>query len=239
MRLPGPLAPARLVRRYKRFLADAVLEDGGEKVVAHVANPGSMLGVAVENGRIWLSANDDPRRKLKWTWELAEIDGGLVAVSTQNPNRIAEEAIEAGIIPEFTGYDSLRREVPYGANSRIDLLLSGGRRARPAYVEVKNVHLRRGGDLAEFPDCVTARGSKHLAELANLARGGERAALLLVVQRGDCRRFAPAADIDPAWADALFEAERAGVEILCYDCEVTTSEVRLRRPLPVEMGPLR
>jgi len=234
MRLPAPLVPARLIRRYKRFLADVEFEGGGVETV-HCPNPGAMLGVAPEGARVWLSDHAGKGRKLRYTWELAEIDGGLVGINTHHPNRIAEEAVARRAIPELAGYETVRREVRYGDKSRIDLLLEGGRRGAPCYVEVKNVHLLREPGLAEFPDCVTARGAKHLLELAAMVREGARAVMLYVVQRGDCRRFAPAADLDPAYAAGLAAAVEAGVETLCYDCEITTGEIVLRRPLPVEI----
>lgn len=232
MRFPAPLQSGRLVRRYKRFLADIAL-DSGEEITAHCANPGSMLGVAVEGARVWVSKSDNKARKLPWSWELVEVDGALIAVNTSNPNKIAAEAIEAGIIPELTGYASQRREVKYGEKSRVDLLLEGGRRDRPCFVEVKNVHLSRQPGLAEFPDSVTARGLRHLADLAAEVARGNRAVLLFIVQRPDCREFRPAGDLDPAYAAGIARAVASGVETLCYDCDVTTSEARLRRPLPV------
>ena len=232
MRLPAPLYPGFLVKRYKRFLADIVL-DSGETVTAHCANPGSMLGVAPEGARVWASKSADPKRKLAYSWELAEIGGALIAINTSNPNRIAAEAIEAGAIPELSGYASLRREVRYGGASRIDLLLEDGADGRACYVEVKNVHLSRDPGLAEFPDSVTARGSKHLEALAAMVKQGARAVMLFVVQRSDCKAFRPAADLDPTYAAGLIRAMAAGVETLCYDCDVTTEAVTLRRPLPL------
>lgn len=236
MRLPSPLKTGRLVRRYKRFLADIILDDGRE-IVAHCANPGSMLGVAQEGARVWVHEHGDPKRKLAFSWELVEIGGVLIPVNTTNPNRIALEAIEGGVIPELSGYPDIAREMKYGTGSRIDLLLTGGKRKKPCYVEIKNVHLSRKAGLAEFPDSVTARGAKHLAELAAVAESGARAVMLFVVQRVDCRRFAPAADLDPAYAKALKSAVNAGVETLCYDCEITTSEVVLRKALEIDLEP--
>ncbi|GAB4522725.1 MAG: DNA/RNA nuclease SfsA [Amphiplicatus sp.] len=235
MRLPAPLFPGRLVRRYKRFLADIRL-DSGETVVAHCANPGSMAGVAVEGAPVWASKSDNPARKLAWSWELVDIDGVLVGINTANPNRIAAEAIRAGAVPALAGYRTLRREVKYGAASRIDLLLEDGQDGRPCYVEIKNVHLSRAPGLAEFPDAVTARGAKHLEELAAVAREGARAVMLFVVQRGDCAAFRPAADIDPDYAEGLRRAVAAGVETLCYDCAVSLDAVTLRRPLPMRLS---
>ena len=236
MRLPSPLKTGRLVRRYKRFLADIILDDGRE-IVAHCANPGSMLGVAQEGARVWVHEHGDPKRKLAFSWELVEIGGVLIPVNTTNPNRIALEAIEGGVIPELSGYPDIAREMKYGTGSRIDLLLTGGKRKKPCYVEIKNVHLSRKAGLAEFPDSVTARGAKHLAELAAVAESGARAVMLFVVQRVDCGRFAPAADLDPAYAKALKSAVNAGVETLCYDCEITTSEVVLRKALEIDLEP--
>ncbi len=235
MKLLSPLRRGRLVKRYKRFLADIVLDDGDE-ITAHCANPGSMLGVAVEGSRVWVSGPHGKGRKLPWSWELTEIDGTLIPINTSNPNRIALEAVEAGVIPELAGYGEVRREVKYGVASRIDLLLEGGRRKKPCYVEIKNVHLSREPGLAEFPDSVTARGAKHLKELTGVLEDGARAVMLFVVQRSDCRLFQPAEDLDPAYAEALRAAKRAGVETLCYDCEVTLSEVVLRRALDMKIG---
>ena len=189
MRFPSPLTEGRLVRRYKRFLADIELP-GGETVTAHVANPGAMTGLAEPGMRVFLSRSDSKTRKLAWSWELVEADGTLVGINTAHPNGIVADAIASGDIPELAGYDLLRREVKYGVNSRIDILLIGA--GRPdAYVEVKNVHLSRQKGLAEFPDSVTARGTKHLGELASMVAAGHRAAMLYLVHRGDCTRLQP------------------------------------------------
>lgn len=230
MDLPRPLYRGRLLRRYKRFLADVRLDDGRE-VTAHCANPGSMLGLLHEEAEVWLARHDDPRRRLAWSWELVRADGTLVPVNTINPNRIVAEALAEGRLPELAGYTACRREVRYGEASRIDFLLSEP--GRPdCYLEIKNVHLRRGGR-AEFPDCVTARGARHLRELTTVAAAGGRAVLLFLVQRDDCSAFAAAADLDPAYALALRAAARGGVEIFCYDCEVSLERVSIRHSLPI------
>ncbi len=231
MQFPQPLEPARLLRRYKRFLADVRLSDGRE-VTVHCANPGRMLGLLEPDAPVWLSPATNPARKLRWSWELVEADGGLVGINTGWPNRIAQEAIEAGVVAELTGYDSITPEVRYGRNSRIDLLLESDGEP-PCYVEIKNVHLRRQGELAEFPDAVTTRGAKHLAEMADMVRQGARAVMLYVVQRMDCSAFALAEDIDPGYAEAFREARAAGVEALCYDCALTQDGIVLRHALPV------
>ncbi len=232
MRFPAPLVRATLLRRYKRFLADVRLEDG-TVLTAHCPNSGSMMGLNAPGSEVWLSAARTPGRKLPYTLELVRA-GGLVGVNTGWPNRLAEEAIQAQRIPELRGYRAVRREVPYGKNSRIDLLLDGDGRP-PCLVEVKNVHLRRGeATAAEFPDCVTARGAKHLAELRDMVAGGRRAVMLYVVQREDCDRFRLAADLDPAYAAAFALARAEGVEALCYSCKVGREAIELASPLPIE-----
>jgi len=232
MDFPQPLLPARLLRRYKRFLADVAWPDGTVTTV-HCPNPGSMLGVAAPGSEIWLSAAAHPARKLRHTWELIRIDEHLVGINTGHPNAVAAEAIRRGAIMELAGYKRLRREVAYGRSSRIDILLEGD--GRPAcYVEVKNVHLKRA-DAAEFPDCVTARGAKHLEELAAMVASGHRAVMFYVVQRADCRRFAVAADIDPTYAAALQRAMRAGVEVVCHACAVSITGIDISGPLPLDL----
>lgn len=231
MKFARPLKPARLIKRYKRFLADVELEDGGA-VTAHCPNPGSMMGLKAPGLKCWVSVHDDPRRKLKHTLELVEVDGVKVAMNTHNPNTIAAEAIAAGRIEPLAGYASLRREVRYGANSRIDLLLEDETRP-PAWVEVKNCHLMRTPGLAEFPDSVTARGAKHLAELGRRVEAGDRAVQLFIVQRPDCSRLSPARDLDPAYAKALETAAAAGVEILAYRCRIDLTGVELEDPVEV------
>jgi sugar fermentation stimulation protein A len=228
-----PLIEARLIRRYKRFLADMTLPDG-TVVTAHSVNTGAMTGVLDEGNRVWLSESDNPARKLKYTWELVEAEGTLMGINTSLTNRLAEEAIGNGAIPELAGYSTLRREVRYGSNSRIDLLLQQDG-LPDCYVEVKNVHWKQG-ELATFPDAVTSRGAKHMAELATLAEAGTRAVVLFVVQRDDCAAFAPAASKDPAYAAALHNAVAKGVEALAYCCYVAPDEIRIHRPLSLEAG---
>ncbi|WP_127090443.1 DNA/RNA nuclease SfsA [Aquabacter cavernae] len=235
MRFPEPLVPARLVRRYKRFLADVVLEDGRE-TTAHVANSGAMTGLAVPGSRVWLSPARSPGRKLAFGWEMVEADFGagpeLVGVNTMHPNALVAEAIRAGAIPALAGYTSLRREVKYGVNSRIDLLLEGEGRA-PCYVEVKNVHLIRRPGLTEFPDCVTARGTKHLVELAAMAQGGARAVMVYLSQIGSASAIALARDIDPAYGHAFDLAREAGVEALGLICALDLDGITVAHAVPM------
>jgi sugar fermentation stimulation protein A len=237
MQFPDPLIRGRLQRRYKRFLADITLDDGSE-VVAHCANPGSMMGLAEPGAPVWLSPSRNPARKLKYSWELVEVpsDKGqaLVGINTGRANALVAEGLEAGKVPELAGYAQRRAEVRYGAKSRIDFLLEEP--GRPAcYVEVKSVTLKRQPGLAEFPDAVTARGTKHLGELAEMVRQGQRAVLFFLVQRGDCERVAAATDIDPAYAEALDRALAAGVEILCYQCNLSPAGIALDEGLPLAL----
>ncbi|MCX7645728.1 MAG: DNA/RNA nuclease SfsA [Rhodobacteraceae bacterium] len=229
MEFPTPLVPARLVRRHRRFLADVVLEDG-RAAVAHCPNPGSMIGLAEPGQRIWLMPAG-PGKRLAWSWKLVELPGGHWAgIDTAVPNRVVAEALRARAVPQLAAYGTIRAEVAYGAASRVDFLLSEPG-LPDAYVEVKNVHLRREADWAEFPDCVTTRGARHLAELSAVATAGARAVLLYLVQRTDCARFRLAADLDPAYAAAAAVARAAGVEMLCHAARIDPGGVRLAQPL--------
>ena len=250
MRFKSPLERGTLIRRYKRFLADVLLADGSETTI-HVPNPGAMLGLTDPGLPVWMSRSPDPKRKLPLTLEMIDLPGaGLVGVNTMNPNRIAELAIAEGMVPELAGYPILRREVRYDENSRIDILLSpsphgeggdgeagdgwGGLMPdRPsAWVEIKNVHFSRTPGLAEFPDCRTERGVKHLHALERVVETGGRAVMLFVLQRMDCTAFATADDIDKAYGPALRHAASQGVEVLCYSCHLTPEAIRLDRALP-------
>ena len=233
MRFPAPLHDAVLIKRYKRFLADVELANG-ETVTAHCPNPGSMMGLKTPGSRCWLSHTDDPRRKLAYTLEVLEADNTLVGINTNRPNRLAEDAVAAGVIPALAGYETLRREVKYGANSRIDLLLEDPGRPS-AYVEVKNCHLMRTPGLAEFPDSVTSRGAKHLGELSDMVRQGYRAVQLFIVQRNDCDQLAPADDLDPVYAQALRDAAASGVEIMAWACAISLEEIEVAREIEVTL----
>ncbi|WP_133489001.1 DNA/RNA nuclease SfsA [Aliiroseovarius marinus] len=228
MEFPSPLIPATLVRRYKRFLADCLLTDGRE-VTAHCANPGSMMGLAEPGAKIWLEPNDDPKKKLKFGWRLVEhADGHFTGVDTSVPNRALKAALEARAVPGLGDYDTVRAEVKYGEKSRIDFLLEGD---GLTYVEVKSVTLSRQPGLAEFPDSVTARGTKHLGELAKMVGEGHRAVMLYLVQRTDCDRFDLARDIDPAYGQAFDAARAAGVEVIVLGTSISPSGVDVAAPL--------
>ncbi len=235
MRFPSTLQRGRLLQRYKRFLADVAL-DTGETVTASCPNTGSMLGLTQPGARVWLSRSDSPTRKYAHTWEMVETDLGsgpsLVGINTGHPNRLVAEAIAAKRIKPLAGYATLRREVKYGEASRIDILLEDERKGR-CYVEVKNVHMMRESGLAEFPDCVTERGAKHLRELAAMAAEGHRAVMLFLIQRTDARRFALAGDLDPGYAAAFRLATAAGVEALAFRCRMSEAEIALDRVVPI------
>ena len=233
MRFPAPLLPAVLIRRYKRFLADVELPSG-ETVTVHCSNPGSMIGLNVAGARVWLSKSANPKRKLAHSWELIEVDFGggaeLVGINTAHPNALAAEAIVAGAIPELADYASVRREVKYGKNSRVDFVLEGPARPR-CYVEIKNVHLMRQPGLAEFPDAVTKRGAKHLGELRDMVAAGSRAVMLFLIQIGSARRFALARDIDPGYGRASDAARTAGVEVIAYRCGISRDGIEVVEPV--------
>ena len=234
MRFQTELVPATLIQRYKRFLADCRLDDGRE-ITAHCANPGSMMGLAEPGTRIWLEPNDDPRKKLKFGWRLVEhANGNYTGVDTSVPNKVVRAALIEQKIALMSAYSQVRPEQKYGANSRIDFLLSG-EGLPDAYVEVKSVTLSRQNGLAEFPDSVTARGAKHLDELATIARAGQRAVMLYLVQRTDCTRFTLANDIDYTYAVACERALLAGVEMLCLGTHISPEEVTISGAIPVVM----
>ena len=235
MNFPSPLERGVLIQRYKRFLADVRLDDGSLTTV-HVPNPGAMVGLTTPGLPVWLSRSTDPKRKLPLTLEMMEHAGGLVGVNTMNPNRIGEAAIRRGAVAELTGYETLKREVRYDTDSRIDILLTGPDRP-PCYVEIKNCHFLRTPELAEFPDCNTVRGVKHLKALERVVEGGGRAVMLFIIQRTDALAFDTADDIDKAYGPALRDAASRGVEVLCYDCHLNSDAITLNRALPWRSRP--
>jgi sugar fermentation stimulation protein A len=234
MRFPAPLIEGCLVQRYKRFLADIDL-DTGERVTAHCANPGAMLGLTAAGNRVLVSRSTNPLRKLGFSWEVVEaaFDAGpqLVGINTSRPNALVAEALAAGALAPLAGYERVRPEVKYGRNSRVDFLLESEGRP-PCYLEVKNVHFMRRPGLAEFPDCVAARSAKHLRELADMVAAGARAVLVYVIQM-DADRFDVARDIDPAYDAAFASALAAGVESYAYACRVTPKEITIAKEVEI------
>ena len=233
MQLPKTLYCGTLIKRYKRFLADICLERG-ENITAHCPNPGRMTGLSNPGSRVWVSCSPNPNRKLPFTLELIEADGGLVGVNTHHPNKIVREAIEAHQIAQLEGYDSLRTEVKYAERSRIDILLEDEKIGR-CWVEVKNVHLRRdsreSNGTAEFPDSVTVRGSKHIEDLVDQIKIGDKSVLIFLIQRMDCKDFKIASDIDPVYYETLLRGMENGLEVLCFDTNITLSSISLRNSI--------
>lgn len=230
MKFEKNLVKGKLIKRYKRFLADIRLEDG-QVITAHCANSGSMMGLLDEGNDVYIWQSDNPKRKLKYSWELVQTNGTLVGINTMRPNYLVKEAIESGIITELQGYPSLKMEVKYGQKSRLDLLLENHHKC---YVEVKNVTLVEG-DIALFPDSVTSRGAKHLDELLHIVREGNRAALVFVVQREDAVKFAPAIKIDPVFSNKLKAVVSEGVEALAYQAAISQTEIKIVKKLPVHI----
>lgn len=219
MKFEPPLIKTRLVKRYKRFLADVEMPSG-EIITVHCANPGSMLGLTEPGNNAWVSDSQNPKRKLRYSLEIIEVNGVMVGINTSHPNKLAIEAIEANRIPQLAGYKTLKTEVKYGENSRIDILLKDENKP-DTYVEVKNVHFIRTPGLHEFPDSVTARGAKHLDEMAREVEKGNRAVMLYVIQRNDGDQFQFASDLDPNYFEAFKRAYAKGVEAIAIRCNVS------------------
>jgi len=231
MKFERELIEGRLIRRYKRFLADVQLP--GEVITASCPNTGAMLGCAAAGSRVWLSEHDSATRKYRHTWQIVETGNVMIGINTGLPNKLVEEAIVGGVIGELAGYAALRREVGYGEEgSRVDFVLEGGRR-KACYVEVKNVTAAVKDGVALFPDCVSERGSRHLRELMRMKAAGVRPVQLYCVQRADVDEVRPADDIDAEYGRTLREAIDAGVEGLAYRASVTPSEIRLESKIPV------
>jgi sugar fermentation stimulation protein A len=235
MRFATPLVSGTLIQRYKRFLVDVRLDDG-TVITGTCPNTGSLMGLKDPGIRVWLSTSDSPTRKYKHTLELVEVDLGqgpqIVGVNTQHPNKLVEEAIYAGKLAPVKGYADLKREQKYGRNSRIDILMSDAKKGL-AYVEVKNVHLSRKPGLAEFPDSITERGVKHLAELADMVREGHKAVMVYLIQRGDVSKLSFARDIDADYANAFDAAMKAGVEAVALRCKLSTTEIVVEKKIPI------
>lgn len=226
------LIQGKLVKRYKRFLADIELETG-EIVIAHCANSGSMRGCATPGDPVWISQSDNPKRKLKYTWELIQSKDSMIGVNTQVPNKLVKASIENGLIPELKEYTRVTAEVKTSDHTRLDLLLENGAENK-CYVEIKNCTLVEEG-VAMFPDAVTTRGQKHLDELVDLKRQGHRAVIFYLIQRMDAREFTPAAMIDAVYAQKLHHAVENGVEIMTWDTDIDTGCIAIRRSVPVRL----
>ncbi len=231
MRFKSRLIRGTLIQRYKRFLADVRLATG-EVVTAHCTNTGSMMGCKEPGSAVYISRSDNLNRKLLYTWELINANNTWVGINTMHPNKLVPEAVEAGVIAELSGYPTIRREVKVSAHSRLDLCLEGEN--GNCFVEVKNVTLAVDGTAA-FPDAVSERGTKHLKELMRLRRQGHRAAIVFVIQRGDCEHFRPADEIDQEYGRWLRRAINAGVEALPYRAKVTPKEIVLTERIAIKL----
>ncbi len=234
MQWPGPLVRANLLKRYKRFLADFRLESG-EVVTAHCANTGSMVTCLADGAPSLLTLSDDPKRKLRYSWQAIQLADGWVGINTALANALVAEALSLQCIPELRGYPEVLREQRYGHKSRVDFLLRGGTRP-DCHLEVKNVTLLLGPGVVGFPDAVTVRGQKHLSELTEVVAQGGRAVLFYCVQRQSAERLAPAEGFDPAYAQALRAAVAAGVEVIAWTTQFSDHELCLSRPIPVTLS---
>jgi len=240
MRYQSKLIEARLLKRYKRFLADVELANG-EIITVHTANTGKMTGCAIPGSKVWIRNTYNDKRKYPYTWELSStVDGDMIGINTQLANELVKEAIENGIIHELSHYSLIKTEVPYGQEingrkrSRIDLLLSSPEEGIPdCYVEVKNVTARFEGHMGAFPDAVSSRGTKHLNELLYMHEQGFRSILLFCVARTDIKSVRAAHEIDPVYANTLHLVREKGVEVYAYGPEISTEEIRLCQSLAV------
>lgn len=231
MKFQTSLIPGTLVKRYKRFLADVTLDDG-KSITAHCPNSGSMRGCSTPGSRVYLSTSDNPKRKYPNTLEMIEESGTWIGVNTSLTNKLVVEGIQTGKVPELLPFDSLKQEVKTSDKSRLDIMLTT--KEQQIYIEVKNCSLVEDG-VAMFPDAVTARGTKHLLELADLVSKGHRGIIFFLVQRTDTDTFTPAAHIDPIYAETLREVTQKGVEILVYQAEVSPKKIEFVRPLPYSL----
>ncbi|MFK3712044.1 MULTISPECIES: DNA/RNA nuclease SfsA [Leclercia] len=234
MQFTPALQPATLVQRYKRFLADVVTPEG-EMLTLHCPNTGAMTGCATPGDTVWYSTSENIKRKYPHTWEITQTaDGDFICVNTLRANQLVKEAITLDLIPELRGYNTLKSEVKYGAeSSRIDFMLQAEDRPE-CYIEVKSVTLAER-DNGYFPDAVTLRGQKHLRELISMAAAGKRAVLLFAVLHSAIERFSPARHIDLKYAQLLNEAQKQGVEVLAYKAELSADNMTLRSALPVSL----
>jgi len=226
------LIKGTLINRYKRFLADVELADS-KIVTAHCANSGKMTECCLPGQTVWLSYHDNPKRKLKYTWELIQMPSSLVGVNTQVPNRLVSMSIKSGAVKELAGYDNIQQEVKPGKNSRLDILLTK-KNSNQCFVEVKNCTLVKN-QTAQFPDTVTKRGLKHLVEMQKLTASGSRCVMFYLIQRTDADVFKPADSIDPEYGKELRKAVKNGVEILAYDAVIDLKAIWLNRRIPCKL----
>lgn len=219
----------KLIKRYKRFFADVQLDNNKEIVTAHCPNTGSMLGLLGEGNAVKLSETNKKDRKLKFTLEIIKSNGASVGVNTHRANRIVEAALLSNKIKSIKKIIHIKREVRYGENSRIDFLVNN--KDEEIYIEVKNVTLSLKKGIAEFPDAITERGSKHLKELSKIKDKKTRAIMLYLIQRDDCKYFQIAKEIDEKYNSNLQKAIESGVEVLCYNCKFKNNKIELDKKI--------
>ena len=230
MKFKERLLQGNLVKRYKRFFIDIRYKN--KIITAHCPNSGSMLGLLKENNKVWFSISDNPKRKLKYTLEIIEVENKKVGINTQTTNKIVFEALNLKKIKSLTKYSRIKPEVKYSNNTRFDFLLQN--KNEKCFLEVKNVTLNRKNKIAEFPDAVTSRGTKHLNELCSARKKGYRSYILYLIQREDCDSFKIANDIDKKYQDAFDNAIKSGVKILCFDCKLNGEEIKLNNQIYYE-----
>ena len=227
MNFENPLLSGLFVKRYKRFFTDVLMKN--KIVTAHCANSGSMMGLLKKNNKVWLTESNNKKRKLKYTLQIVEDDGSKVGVNTHLTNKIVNHALEKNLIKNFTNKVKIKNEQVFGKHTRFDFYLEDGK--NKSFLEVKNVTLKRKSNIAEFPDSITDRGTKHLNELINATKKGFKSYLLFVIQREDCSKFKIAKDIDPVYSETLIKAIKHNVKILCYDCKFSSKGIILNKEI--------
>jgi len=230
MRFTDNLLAGTLIKRYKRFFVDVKVNN--QIITAHCPNTGSMLGLLDKNNKIWISQSNNPKRKLKFTLELIKVKDSMVGVNTIFANKIVFEALNNKTIKEFSKFENIKREAVYDTNTRFDFMLK--KNERKVFLEVKNVTLSTKENLAEFPDAITSRGTKHLIKLLEAKKKGYESYMLYLIQRDDCDSFKIAEDIDKKYKIAFSKALKSGVKVLCYDCKLNNGEIKLNKQINYE-----
>ena len=231
MKFNETLIAGQFIKRYKRFFVDVKI--GNEKVVAHCPNTGSMMGLLKKGNNVWISKSDNPKRKLKYTLQIIEDQKSKVGINTHLTNKIVFEALDKRVIKNFENIDKIQSEVKFGKNTRFDFLIT--EKYKKTFIEVKNVTLCREKKIAEFPDAITSRGSKHIQELLEANKKGYKIYLFFVIQRNDCNKFKLAKDIDPEYCELLLKAVKKNLKILCYDCKFSPKGIELNREIQLKI----
>ncbi len=232
MNFDNPLIPGVLIRRYKRFFVDIKVKD--KKITAHCPNTGSMMGLLNERNKVWISKSNNKERKLKYTLQVIEENGKKVGVNTHLTNKIVLEGLKDNFFKEFSKNSKIQTEKKFGESTRFDFLITEN--DKKSFIEVKNVTLSRKNKLAEFPDSVTSRGSKHIRDLIMATKKGYYCYLLFIIQRDDCNKFKIAEDIDPEYAELLTTALKNKIKVLCYDCKFSTKGIKLNNQIKLQIN---